>query len=106
MAQLEIPVRSDFKAYSFQIDLEGTVYTLRFRFNQRMERWIMDIATAADEDILNGIVVLTGVPLTDKYVYETLPPGRFIAIDQSGEGRNAGADDLGNDVRLIYEESE
>lgn len=101
---LELPVRSDFKAYEFQIDLDGIVYTLRFRFNYRMERWVMDIATEAGEDILNGIVLVTGYPLLDQYAYSELPPGRMIAIDVTGQNRDAGEDDLGNSIKLLYEE--
>ena len=105
MAVIELPLRSDFKSYQFQADLEGTTYTFRFRFNSRIQNWVMDIADAADNDILNGVVVLTNVPLTDQYVKEGLPPGRFIAIDESGEDKDAGESDLGNDVKVVYEEA-
>jgi hypothetical protein len=105
MATLEIPVRSDNKAYSLQVDLEGTRYTLRFRFNTRMGRWVMDIADSVNTDILNGVVLLTNYPLTDQYADTALPPGRFVCIDESGENKDPGTNDLGNDVKLLYEEA-
>lgn len=105
MAVLELPVRSDFKAYSFQTELDGVVYTLTFRFNDRMSLWVMDIGDSSGNEILNGILLQTDVALTDQYVKEDLPPGRFICIDESGESKDAGVDDLGNDVKLLYEEA-
>jgi hypothetical protein len=105
MALIEIPTRSDLKAYEFQIELDGVVYTLSIRWNQRMGRWIMDIADADGVDLLNGIPLLTNIPLTDDYVKAGLPPGRFICEDTTGGSKIAGVDDLGNDVRLIYEEA-
>jgi hypothetical protein len=105
MALIEIPVRSDLKAYEFQIELDGGVYTLGFRYNERMDRWLMDIADGAGVEVLNGVVLLTNIPLTDDYVKEGLPPGRFICEDRTGQSKDAGIDDLGNDVRLLYQEA-
>lgn len=105
MAFIEIPTRSDLKAYELQIELDGTVYTLGLRFNERLGLWMMDIADANENDLLNGIPLLTNVPLTDDYVAEGLPPGRFICEDTTGQNRDAGVEDLGNTVRLLYEEA-
>lgn len=108
MSVQELPVRSDFKAYTFQIDLDGQTYTLTFRFNTRINLWVMDIADAVGTIIRGGagLVIQTNVPLTDQYQSNSsLPPGRFIAIDETGQNRDAGTDDLGNDIKLVYEEA-
>lgn len=105
MALIEIPTRSDLKAYEFQIELDGAVYTLGFRYNERMDRWIMDISSAVGTELLNGVVLLTNIPLTDDYVIDGAPPGRFICEDRTGQNADAGRDDLGNNIRLLYEES-
>jgi hypothetical protein len=105
MALIEIPTRSDLKAYEMQLELDGVTYTLGFRFNERLGLWVMDIGDANENDLLNGIPLLTNVPLTDDYVAEGLPPGRFICEDTTGQSRDAGAEDLGNGVRLLYEEA-
>lgn len=105
MAFVEIPVRSDLKAYEFQIELDGVVYTLGFRYNERMDRWLMDIADSVGAEILNGILLLTNVPLTDDYVIDGMPPGRFFCEDRTGQNNDAGIEDLGNDIRLLYLEA-
>lgn len=106
MATLVIPVRSDFAAYDFQIDLEGIVYTLDFGFNQRSERWYMSIYDQAKENLLIGdIPILINIPLHDQYIDERLPPGRFIAINETGKNEQATIDNFGSDIKLLYEES-
>lgn len=105
MAVLQLPVRSDFKAYDFQIQLEGATYTLRFTFNERMEIWIMSIADSADVEILSSIPIFTNLPLIQQFTIDGLPPGEFIALDETGENRDAGFNDLGNDIKLFYSES-
>lgn len=105
MAILEIPVRSDIPSYQFRIELDGTIYTLRFKWNTRMEIWIMDIADEQDNDLLNGIPVYTDVDLKQRFRQETLPPGLFVAYDETGARRNADRDTFGNEVKLFYQEA-
>ena len=105
MGLIELPVRSDFPSYEFTCDLDGVVYTLKFRYNVRFARWVMDIADSIAEDIVTGIPMLTDIDLLAHISNEDLPPGRFILVDETGASRNPGETDLGNDIKLIYEEA-
>lgn len=105
MAMLQLPVRNDFPAYEFQVELEGRIYILGFRFNTRANRWFMDIKDQSQTPIIMGILVQQGVPLTRYYVREALPPGNFWAIDQTGEAKEPDRENFGVDLILIYEES-
>lgn len=100
-----MPVRSDIPAYKFQIDLEGTLYTFTFRYNSRMSRWIMDIADENETTILLGVPVLTEFSLIERFKDDRLPPGAFLALDESGNQKQPAREDLGNDVKLFYIES-
>lgn len=108
MATIEIPVRNDIFAYSIKVTLENLVYTLRFRWNSRIEKWVMDVNDGSDEPLLSGLILFTGIPLTHRFigVIEGLPPGQFMMIDETGQDRDADKDTFGNDVKLIYTESE
>lgn len=105
MAIREIPIRSDIPSYQFQITLEGVVYTMRFYFNTRLDRWIMDVSNVDGELIVAGIPLLVNLPLLDRFRDERLPPGRFILIDETGENRNPSRDSMGDDYKLLYQEA-
>lgn len=105
MATLTIPVRSDLQAYSFTIELDGAVYLLRFRYNTRLARWIMDIAGTDGVNVVAGVPLLTNCDLIDRYTMRGLPPGKFLAYDESGDAANAELADLGNPIVLLYQEA-
>lgn len=106
MASLIIPVRNDVAAYSFQVDLEGVIYTLDFGYNERESEWYMSIYNSTGETLLVGdIPIQINIPLADQYIDEGLPPGRFIAIDETGKNREPGRNNFGTEIVLIYQES-
>ena len=105
MAFLEIPTNSDSEHFDFEIDLEGVVYTLEFSYNKRRDLWNMSIIDLSGNLLLGNLPLLTDVPLTDQYVDEELPPGRFIMLDETGEQRDAGRNDLGATIKLFYDEA-
>lgn len=88
--------------YKFTNTLSGIVYTLRFRFNTRMSRWLLDIADAADNDILVGIPVLIQRDLSGQYVIEGLPPGVLFAVDDTNQDTQATRLSFGLDHSFIY----
>lgn len=106
MTTLVLPVRSDFKSYTFKAELESVIYTFSFAYNTRRDRWYMDIGDQSGNDILTGVPILVNIPLIDQYIVKGLPPGRLIAINQTGSNKNPGENDLGNDVKIFYQESE
>ena len=105
MSFIVIPTRSDIPNYEQRITLNGTQYVLSFRYNTRTDRWILDIKTSADEYIIMGIPILLGTGLIDRFVDDRLPPGYLFAINLEDEFAEGGAEDLGQNLLLIYEEA-
>lgn len=99
---LEIPVRNDLDAYSLVIDLDGTNYRLGFAYNLRCDRWFMSISGTDGTQMLAGIPILTNCDLGTRFKSAALPPGMFLAFDESGNNANAGRNDLGDNVKLLY----
>ena len=106
MALRKIPVRNDLPSYTMRVDLNSVIYILSFRFNQRGERWVMDILTEEEETIIQGVVLLTGIPLLTQYVDARLPEGDFIIFDRLEKNINPTRDNFGEDVELYYDEVE
>jgi len=100
-----MPVRSDIPAYDMQVELESRLYNMTVRYDTRMSRWILDIYDENSSPIIVGVPILTKIPLLRRFKDTRLPPGDLIALDESGEDKQAARDDLGNDVKLFYVES-
>lgn len=106
MAIVEMPVRNDLPAFDFKQELEGTVFTFAFRFNVRFNAWIMDILDeTGDVPIILGTPVFTDVDILSRFIYDTLPPGQFVVLDETGAQRNPDRDNFGGEVKLFYVES-
>jgi len=102
---LQLPLRTDIWNYEFRASLDGSIYVLAFRYNERKGRWIMDIKASDNAYLVMGIPILLGVDLLGKYGDERLPPGKFILIDTTGQNLEAGKTDLGDRVILLYQEA-
>lgn len=102
MAVLELPVNNRNPNYRFQVELEANIYFFELRYNTRMQRWLMDIEDKDKITIVQGIPILTEIFLLSNFVDDRLPPGFIIAIDESGKGKQATRQELGNDVKLLY----
>ncbi len=105
MALIEIPVRNDLPAYKFSLDLDAKSYVLSFRYNGRMERWVMDLLDDTENPIRTGIKILTTVDLFPILKKETMPQGTFLAFHETGLEINAERIEFGDSVKLFYNEA-
>ena len=102
---VEIPTRNDLPAYSQRVDLGETSFNLFFRYNERSDRWAMDLSDADGVLLVGGVPLLTGVPLLFNYKFAGKPAGDFVLYDREGVNKNAGRNDLGDEVKLYYFEA-
>lgn len=102
MTFFEIPARNDLPWYTFKITLSGTIFTLRFRFNTRSQRWILDVADSSNNDILDGIPLLIGRNLTGQFVIPGLPVGFMFVTDDTNEDTQPTRFSFGQDHSIGY----
>ena len=106
MAIRQIPVRNDIPAYNFRINLDNRPFLLSFSFNDRRNRWTLNMADEAGTELLNGITLFTKIPLIDKYQHDIrLPQGNLFALNLVNDGVPPTRDNLATDVQLFYEEA-
>lgn len=101
MKYLKLPA-SDAPWYSYRTTLSKVRYTLGFRYNKRMDRWILNISDANGTPILLGIPLLINHVLTRQYTNLALPPGALFVIDNSGANQQPGISSFLKDHQLIY----
>ncbi len=90
--------------YSQRTALSGVSYILTFRYNARMDRWIMDVADS------NATLLLAGIPILGRWaglrrfnkLIPGLPVGALAAVDLTGADRDPQESTFGNDVPLFY----
>lgn len=104
MANRILPAFQTLPAFSYQIDLQGTVYTLRYTFNTRMDKWTLDIRTEFEAPIVVGQPIISDWPIFERFRDTRLPPGILFAYDTSGQAIDPGRFDLGNRVQMIYQD--
>lgn len=106
MAVISIPVRNDVLNYKFKIDLDGDLFTLRFKFNERQQTWHMDIMTGdTEEPIISGRPLITDLNVFGRFKDARLPKGTFLMTALADDGSDPGRDSLGDTHQLLYEEA-
>jgi Domain of unknown function (DUF6983) len=101
-ALLTIPVGNSLPFVQFRITLSGVIYTLTFKYNTRMSRWVMEIDDANDNQLLSGIVLLIERNLTGQYLYLAIPPGVFFCTDDTGQDTQPVQTSFGVDHTFWY----
>jgi len=102
---ISIPARPGLTFYNLQIPLDGITYTLEIRWSVRESAFYMNVLDESGATpILSGLKLVLGAPIAAKNTGRAFP-GFFLVIDTSGQGLDAGIEDLGDRVRLDYFEA-
>lgn len=102
MTTIVVPTRQDVPHYTFEIDLDGKTFGFEFLWNGRSGAWYFTITDAVGTVLLAGRKVVLGFPLLNRFRDPRLPAGDLAAIDTSGQYLEAGLNDLGKRVKLLY----
>lgn len=93
-----LPVRSQKQIFTTQ--LGSWLLQFYFYFNDRSQLWTFDMYDATTGTaLLLGAPVVLGEDLLEPYVFGI---GMMFPMDTTGLHREAGPDDLGNRVPIVY----
>jgi len=82
----EIPLTP--RVQEMRIDINGTLYTLHFKYNVVCNTWVLDINDAADAPLLHGIPLVTGTDLFGQFRYLGIGGGLPMIVMTVGPGRS------------------
>lgn len=103
MTLFTVPARNDLPWYNFKITLSGAVFFLRFRYNTRMARWILDVVDPSGNDVLVGIPLLINRSLYGQYTgINGLPVGQAFCTDDTNQDTQPTLLSFGTDHSLVY----
>lgn len=84
--------------YGFSTVLDGITVEFNVRWNARDEAWYFDLFDEDGAPIAHGIKIVLGAYLGRRVNHSIFRLGVLVAIDTSGERRDATLDDLGTRV--------
>ena len=93
---LEIPLTSDGEQ-KFNIILDSILYDIRVIYNTRLGLWSMGISTGGST-IADGIALAQGGDIMSPY---TSGPENLFVVNTTGSDLDAGANNLGTEVKLF-----
>lgn len=99
---LTLPFTPSLSPYRFTCPILNESYIFDVRWNARALAWYFDLREVDETPIALGIKVVIGAYLGRKYTHTLFQSGVFVATDTSGQRRDAGFDDLGDRVRVMY----
>jgi hypothetical protein len=105
MAILEIPIDATLNKFTQSMTLDGVTYGMDFFYNSRMELWTMTLKDVDDTILLAGIPLQTELHLTKDYAHLSIPKGEVFLVDTEGNQKDAGTDDFGDTIKLLYNEA-
>jgi len=89
--------------FSQRTVFNGVVYGLNFRYNARMDRWLVDVLDANQNMLLAGQPLLGGWDVLHRFQgVVNVPAGILLPVDMSGQGRDPQEFTLGSDVQLFF----
>ena len=83
------------------VDLSGTVYSIRFFFNRRADRWFCDVYDVDGNILRAGLKLVCNQPIFLDWIQQGRPLGEIIAIDPATDV-DPGLDELGSRVFVTY----
>lgn len=102
MAIFAIPTSNSLPWYSQRAVLSGVTYTLEFRYNPRMARWMLQVQDSAGRALLSGIPLLPGLDVLRGHHTMAVPPGALVVYSVTKSAAPPALGAFLNDYALLY----
>lgn len=91
------------QAFTQEVELDGKVYELSFRYNRRESKWYVTLIRNGAA-LVSNIKVVHGADLFSQFKYiEDMPQGNVLVEDINGRDRDPDADSFGSTVFMRYQ---
>lgn len=102
MASFIIPTRGDLLNYDQSVTLDGVVFNLQFRFNQRDDAWTLNVLDESQNRIKSGIKLVANFPLLRLVRDLRRPAGELVSLDVRVLPAPPRQEELGDIIDLAY----
>lgn len=97
-----LPLTPSLPNYQAGLSVGTTQYLINVRWNGREEKFYMDVLDQDGNAIRSGMALVLGTFIGRQEASADFPPGAFVLVDTSNEGRDPGIDDLGARVQVYH----
>ena len=97
-----LPITQETAADAFSTELGGLTFGFAFRWNDRASQWVLDVSDGDGVLLAAGVRVTVGVLLLRRLGLGSRFPGDLYAVDENGQNRDAGFEDLGRRVQVYW----
>ena len=102
MATFIIPTRGDIQDYNQTVTLDGALFNLEFRFNQRDDAWTLNVLDESQVRIRSGIKLVANFPLLRVLRNLKRPLGELVSLDTRVLPAPPRQEELGEIIELTY----
>ena len=95
-----LPMFTDSRNYSYQMDLDGIVYDINIRYNYRDDYWYLGLSFPDGSAIVTGVRMVYTTDLLGRFKQPSLPKGILVLENDAGLDK-MGLDDI-LDSELFY----
>lgn len=106
MANFEIPLSNQDPCYVFDIELSKKRFFLRYKFNNRVQIWTVDLYDAESKVVAYTIPFYSEYSLLAFLSNSRQPDGDLVGLNLNNPGVDSDRFILGSDVKLIYNDLE
>lgn len=97
-----IPTDSTTSFWSQRATLSGINYVFTFRYQQRSNHFVVDLAIDDGTLLASGVPVVCGWQLFSRWAWDTrMPPGAIIAVSKSTNTDPPDIGELGENARCV-----
>lgn len=100
---LEIPFDKRESNYTFDVSLDGVVYTFRVYWNLRSSNYFFDLVRSSDSAVvIRSVRVAVGTAPLVRLTGSVRPTGELFVLDTSEKNQDPGLYELGDRVKMLY----
>lgn len=82
--------------------LDGIRFGFRLEWRDRAASWYLSLYDASGEALIEGVRLVSGLPLLEQHVDPRLPGGRLMVLDMEGLDDDLERDAWEERFRLVY----
>ncbi len=102
MAVINLPIIKGNANYKYSITLNGTIFFLKFQFNNVLDKFTMSLFDQNEDVLFAGRAVVLGTSNLFRGADERIPSDFVFAVDLTETHTEPNFENIGDSVQVVY----